>query len=362
MVSFQSEIHYQVQEQVLKHKLSLKAEKIMQLNPKFILGELNLFEYDSENQIVLNSSFQNLLKLLVLIEELDPKALTANSLEDLNSIIQQPQGFRGGLLRKEEMERWHLKDNPNLQKHRDIFDVLLQPLGFVIPKAIEERMTVDHCIIFGADTETMETRIIETLNYLKNNLTVTGHIFLLGSNRKLNQDEKEHLNFKLEKLEENERNYWNDSEFCTEANAFTFLWKCLVPKEMQALLEDRCMLINSTRVGQSYSGQRGQRATTETTIEDWMVFYRTDEVQSIFAITELPYLRLADHLRATVLSKGKQAHLEELKERIKNTTFYFAIPEPNSSPLLSVILDEIARNVYRTIDTIKYLEETANTP
>ena len=87
-----------------------------------------------------------------------------------------------------------------------------------------------------------------------------------------------------------------------------------------------------------------------------MSFYNTKEPQAIFAITEQPYIPLTDQLKFTVLSKGKKANIEELVERIKNTTFYFASPTPSSSPLISVVLDEISRNVYRTVDTLKYLE------
>lgn len=357
----QSEIHYHVQEQCLKHKLSSTTKKIIQLNPRLLLGESNLFNYDStSHSIVLSSSFKDLLKLLVQLDELDCKALAANSLDDLNSILQQPQGIQGGLLRKEGTERWHLADNPTKKKYRQIFDDLLQQLGFVLPRSIDSEMTIDHCIIFGARTERMETRIIETLGYLKNNLKVNGHIFLLGSNRKLIQAEIEHLKSKLEKLEETQRIYWNetlnDPEQSTEANAFVFLWKCIVPQEMQILLEDKLVGIKSTRIGNSYNGQQGHRATTEVTIEDWMAFYNANEPQAVFAITEQPYIRLADQLRLTVLSKGKKASADELASRIKNTTFYFASPTPSSSPLISVILDEIGRNVYRTVDTLKYLE------
>lgn len=359
--SVQSEIHYHVQEQGLKHKLSPTTEKIIQLNPRLLLGESNLFNYDSTNHtIVLSSSFKDLLKLLVQLDELDSKALTANSLYDLNSILQQSQGVHGGLLRKEGTERWHLDDNPTKQKHRQTFDTLLQQLGFVLPQSIDSEITVDHSIIFGARTERMETRIIETLSYLKSNLKVRGHIFLLGSNRKLIPAEIEHLKSKLEKLEETQRIYWNevlnDPEQSTEANAFVLLWKCLVPQEMQTLLEDKLVGIKSTRIGYSYNGQQGHRATTEVTIEDWMAFYNAKEPQAVFALAEQPYIRLADQLRLTVLSKGKKASTDELIERIKNTTFYFASPKPSSSPLISVILDEIGRNVYRTADTLKYLE------
>lgn len=365
--SVQSEIHYHVQEQGLKHKLSSTTEKIIQLNPRLLLGESNLFNYDSTSRtIVLSPSFKDLLKLLVQLGELDCKALTANSLYDLNSILQQSQGVQGGLLRKEGTERWYLDDNPTKQKYRQTFDALLHPLGFVLPKSINSEMTVDHCIIFGAHTERMETRIIETLSYLKSNLKVSGHIFLLGSNRKLIQAEIEHLKSKLEKLEETQRIYWNevlnDPEQSSEANAFVFLWKCIVPQEMQTLLEDKLVGIKSTRIGHSYNGQQGHRATTEITIEDWLAFYHAKEPQAVFAIAEQPYIRLADQLRLTVLSKGKKASTDELVERIKNTTFYFASPKPSSSPLISVILDEIGRTVYRTVDTLKYLEGLKSDP
>ncbi len=357
----QSEIHYHVQEQSLKHKLSSTAEKIIQLNPRLLLGESNLFDYDSiSHTIVLSPSFQALLKLLVQLDELDCKALTANSLYDLNSILQQSQGVRGGLLRKEGTERWHLDDNPTKQKYRQTFDAILQQLGFVLPQSIDYEMTVDHCIIFGARAERMETRIIKTLGYLKKNLKVTGHIFLLGSNRKLIQPEIEHLKSRLEKLEESQRIYWsevfNDPEQSTEANAFIFLWKCIVPQEMQTFLEDKLVCIKSTRIGNSYNGQQGHRATTEVTLEDWMSFYKADEPQAVFAIAEQPYIRLVDQLRLTLLSKGKKANTDELIERIKNTIFYFVFPNQSSSPLISVILDEIGRNVYRTADTLKYFE------
>jgi len=358
IASVQSEIHYHVQEQILKHKISSTTEEIIQLNPRLLFGESNLFDYDSTTHtLVLSLPFQDLLKLLVQLGELDCKALTANSLYDLNSILQQPQGVRGGLLRKEGTERWHLDDNPTKQKYRQTFDALLKPIGFVLPKSIDCEMIVDHCIIFGARAERMETRIIETLDYLKKNLKVTGHIFLLGSNRKLIQSEIEHLKSKLEKLDKSQIIYWNevfnDPEQSTEANAFVFLWKCLVPQEMQTLLEDKLVCIKSTRIGNSYNEQQGHRVTTEVTIED---FYKADEPQAVFAVAEQPYIRLADQLRLTVLSKGKKADTDELIERIKNTIFYFASPNPSASPLISIILDEIGRNVYRTVDTLKYLE------
>lgn len=363
IVAVQSEMHYHIQEQDLKHYLSLSPtiEKIIQLNPSILLGESKLFNYDSTSHaIVLSPSFQDLLKLLVKLDELDCNALTAHTINDLNKILQQPQGIRGGLMRKEGTERWHLDDNPTKQEHRQTFDRLFQQLGFVLPKSIDSEMKVDHCIIFGARVERMETRITETLGYLKKNLKVTEHIFLLGSDRKLIQTEIEHLKPKLNKLEESQRTYWsevfNDPEQSTEANAFAFLWRCIIPQEMQTVLEEKLVGINSTRIGNSYNGQQGHRVTTEVTIQDWMSYYKDDEPQVVFAIAEQPYIRLTDQLRMSLLSKSKKATADELVKRINNTIFYFAFPNLSSNPLISVILDEIARNVYRTADTLKYLE------
>ena len=59
---------------------------------------------------------------------------------------------------------------------------------------------------------------------------------------------------------------FNDPEQSTEANAFVFLWKCIVPQEMQTFLEDKLVGIKSTRIGNSYNGQKGHRVTTEVTI------------------------------------------------------------------------------------------------
>ena len=87
-----------------------------------------------------------------------------------------------------------------------------------------------------------------------------------------------------------------------------------------------------------------------------MTYYKADKPQTIFALAEQPYGRLLDQLRFTVLSKGKKASLDELSTRIKNTTFYFVCPSADTKPLISVILDEIGRNVYRTTETLKYLE------
>jgi hypothetical protein len=354
-------IHYSVPEQILNYKVSPFIKEIIEISPKFVLGETNLFNYDSfKNHIVPSPPFRNFLRLLVDLNELDPKVLTANSLSELNSILQQRQGISGGLLRKEGSERWHLEDNQVIQKYRPLFEQLLGQLGFIIPKLVESPKTVNHCILFGALTESMEKRIIETLNYLKTPLLVTGNIFLLGSNRALTSQEITHIKNKINDLDENQRQYWNTvfntEEKFTEANAFTFLWTSLAPKEMLIDFKDKLITIHSNRVGNSYREQHGHRVTTEVTIEDWLSFYKAGEPQAIFAIAEQPYTRLTDQLRVTITSNGKKASKKELIERIDKTTFYFASPALNFPFLMSTVFDEIGRNVYQIVETLKYLE------
>lgn len=358
--SNQSDVQYNVTEPTWAYKTNQTIEKIILLNPRLILGESHLLNYDSTNNLItLSASFKKLLKLLVELDVLDPNALTADSLSVLNTVLQQAQGPHGGLLRKPGTERWHLEDSLPVQENRPEIEQLLAELGFISPPLPNSEMTVNHCIVFGALAERMEKRILNTLSYLSSTLKVTGHIFLLGSNRKLTSDEIGFLKGKFEALEEPQRGYWNevfsDPEQSTEANAFSFLWECLVPKEQQIELEDKLIRIKSTRVGFSYHGQGGDRATTEVTAEDWLAFYNTEKPQAVFALAEQPFIRLLDQLRFSVISKGKKAGLQELVERINNTTFYFSSPTPSVPPLISVVFDEIARNVYRIKDTLEYL-------
>lgn len=355
-----SEIHYQLPERIGVYQTTPTIDKVIQLSRNSILGESNLFNYDSSNKaIVLSPSFENLLKLLVDLKVLNSKALTAASLPELNAIFQQEQTEMGGLLRKPGTERWDLEDQPSLIENRHAIVQLLQQLGFVSPKAFDCEICVNHCIIFGALVERMETRIIETLNCLNNGLKVAGHIFLLGSNRKLIAKEIDDLKSKLETVEGAQKDYWNevfnDPDQLTEANAFTFLWEYLLPKDRRIDLGEKLIGIKSTRMGYSYHERSGHRATTEVTIDDWMSYYDIREPQAIFALAEQPYIRLPDQLRMSVISKGKNANLQELIDRINQTTFYFPSPNPSAPPLISVIFDEIARNVYRVKDSLEYL-------
>lgn len=356
-----AEMHVNVQEANTIYTASLTVAKVIKLNPKFILGESNLLTYDEQSKrIALSPSFHSLMKLLVQLNELDERALSASTLIELNTILQQPQGEKGGLLRKEGAERWHLEDNSTKQQHRKTIEALLERLGFCLSRDTMPALTVDHGIIFGARAERMEKRILETLKCLDHRLDIKGHIFLLGSTRKLVKEELEFLKNKLDKLEPAQEEYWKlcfeDAEHSTEANAFMFLWETLVPEATKIALKDKLIGIKSTRIGRSYRDFQGHRTTTEVTSEDWMAYFNPSEPQSIFAIAEQPYLRLGDQLRMTVLSKAKKANLDEVLSRIAQTTFYFASPKPESAPLVSVVLDEIARHIYRITDTLKYLE------
>ena len=239
---FKSEIHSQIQTMRATYKVTPTIAKIIQINPQFILGESNLFTYDSSNQLLVPSpSFQELVKLLVELNELDSKALQASSLNELNDILQKPQGEQGGLMRKEGTERWDLQDNSTKKDYRLQFVHLFQKLGFVSPKSVEAPITVDQCIIFGGLAERVEKRIKATVKYLRKNLQVKDQIALLSSNRKLIPEEINLLKSKIEKLEEDQKKYWtellNDPEQCIEANSVELLWKCIVPQELQTQLK-----------------------------------------------------------------------------------------------------------------------------
>lgn len=374
--TYQTEVHYQVPErsvqdqlaattakvpeQSLKYPLSPTIEKILQLSPSLVLGEANLFVYDSKKQaIVLSPTFQELLKLLVELKELDGRALTTTSLTELNAILQQPQG-RGGLMRPPGTEVWDLSDNPTKEQNCQAIDALLQTLGFIFSKSIDSEITVDHCIIFGATIQRMEMRIRQTLDYLQEKLTVKGHIFLLGGIRPLNEDEIKYFHSMLENLGEDRKKHWREKlempGECIEANAFVLLWECIAPPKMI----EKYIGINSTAIGSSYNGGEGHRPTTEVTVNDWLQYYNVNEPQAIFALAEQPYIRLLDQFRFTVLSDNKKAtKIKDLVKRIEATTFFFvAPPVPSSSSKISVKLDEVARYVYRVLEALeKYFKE-----
>jgi len=356
-----TEIHYNIQN--FTHTVSPTTDKVMKLCPKLILGSSFLFEYDHDKcTILLSSSFKDLLILLVKLKELDPKVLDSLNLFELNGILQKPQAANGGMMRKPGSERWEMKDAQVLVDHYFLQDKLLEQLGFSTPREIPNDLTVRHCILFGARAERMEKRILITVDYLNTKLTVTDHIYLAGSKaRKLIPEELKFIQDKLIMVENpQEKSYWTEvfenPEEAHEANAFMFLWKSLVPEVLQNQYNSKLIAIQATRIGPSYNLDQGNRSTTETTAEDWLSYYVEGQFQTFFALAEQPFIRLPDQLRMTVLTNKKEASLDSLKLRIDRTVFYFVNPVPPSSPLKTVVFDEIARHVFRTVDTLKYLD------
>lgn len=340
--------------------LSKQTAEVTALCPRLLIGETNLFVYESAT-VKPSKAFTELLELLVRLKQLDPKALEARTLAELNQVLQMPQGSCGGLMRKPGSEVWDLRDNSVQISAKPELERLFGELGFALPVEVDaEKMVVTDCPIFGATANRMEERIQWTVGYLNKHLTVTGHVFLLGSTRRLIPKEIEYLRMKVDALSEPYKKYWSEvfADPCqaTEANAFIFLWKCGVSDNLQNALAKKLVTIKSTRIGPSFHDTEGTRTTTEVTAEDVLKFYADGTVHSIFAITEQPYRRLADQYRVTVLTKAKTATLAELIGRIKRTTFLIAAPLPDSPPLISMVLDEIGRNVYRMNDTYNYLE------
>lgn len=344
----------------IKQPISPLAAKMTQLNPKLVMGSHQLFQWDATNQrIILSRPFQSLLRLLVELGTLESTKI--DCLEDLNAQLQKPQG-QGGLLRKPESERWHITDHPLWKQKRLELERLLGQLGFVGSQSLPHPVSVKHCIIFGARAERVETRIQETLNLLLSGHLQTERVFLLGSKRKLVSEERLFLKSKIDQLaNEEQKKYWlsvfAQEDQAIEANACLFLWEFLVPTHMQEALRGKVISIQSTQIGFSYREKEGHRTTCEVTAEDWISYYTDQEPQTIFALAEQPYVRLVDQLRTSVLTNAKRAKVDLMHHRLANTTFYFVLPQPRQEPLIGVVLDEIARNVYRTVDLLRHLDK-----
>lgn len=347
--------------QELEQRASPSTAMIMDQYPQLLFGDVLLFEYDSERGVIsLSPASYDLLKLLVNINELNPAVLKTSSLHELNRLLQQPQGDNGGLVRKPGTERWHLQDSANLKHHHDDLYRLFERLGLMSPKAIDYPVSADHCIIFSALVQRMEKRIEETVSYLKQYVEVKEHLYLLGSTRPLLDQEISFLQSRIELLSDDRQEYWKgvfaNKETAIESQALECLWECLAPKDIQEGLKNKLVVITSTRVGYSYRQYEGHRPTTESTTEDWTSFYHEGKPQTIFAVIEAPYIRMTNQLRASVLTDSRKATKEVLLNRIAHTRFYFAYPFLGTTPLLSLVLDEIGRNVYHIVDMLDYLE------
>lgn len=340
----------------VKTTLSQTAAKVVDMCPQLLIGSHRLFQWNSEiRQITLSDPFQNLLELLYELETFNLMD-DCRTLDDLNAILQLPQGG-GGLLRKHVLgqSRSDIVDLPSWVENRMQLEELLGQLGFSEPSELPEPVSVDHCLIFGMKADRMIVRIKETVELMEKGLLLPDQIFLLGSQRQLKLFEKKLINQELKKLPDSDRkNYWqeffaNEEEF-TEGNAFAFLWECYVPAE----LKKPATSIHSTALGCSYGETQAYRTTTEVTTDDWATSHYDDEnPQVICSVIEQPFGRLQDQLLTSVLTNAKRASCEMLVARIQNTTFHSVLKEPKDTNCLGIRFDEIARNVYRTVDLLK---------
>lgn len=345
------------------HQLPAMYQEIARENKTIAVGSSNLFEYNAENgKITLSDNFEKLLKCLVEINELDPKVAKAQDLEQLNAIFQQSQGVQGGLFRRAGTERWHQKDSLALIQNKEILQHLLSNLGFLQKMPLTTNVEVDHCIIFGATVLPIKKRIIETVEYLRQQVQVNGKIFLLGSTRKLKSDEITYLkNLSTNMDNEQKKASWtklfSQAAFCTEANAMQCLWEVFVDKDIQKKYEGRVVTINSTKIGASYNKKEGHRPTTEVTIKDWLHYFDESKPQSVFAFIENPYIRLIDQLQWMLITNGRKATYQELIERCHNTSLYYATASAHNEFLICKALDEIARNIYSIYSFEKYVKK-----
>lgn len=344
-----------------KLHFSETASKLSRLSPELVIGRSQLFILNHDDHtITLSDPFKALLNLLI---ELGTLKITSNceTLEGLNAVLQQPQG-EGGLLRKPGTERWHITDHPLWESKKDELEFLLAQLGFVNPRPCEKPLAVQHGIIFGALAQRMAVRIEETVKLISQGAVKVEKLFLLGSKRPLESAEKEFLTTHLENVANPAlKSHWEmifeQTDACTEANAFVCLWDCLVTDKLKERLSGTKIIpVQSTAIGFSYHETGGHRTTTDVSTADWTMHYEDDKPQGIFALIEQPYGRLIDVLAGNVITNAKKATGDLIMQRLANTTFHLEIIQPRQTPLMGVRLDEIARNVYCTLGMVKYVE------
>jgi hypothetical protein len=313
-----------------------------------ILGKLNLFEMKNNGKLSLSPSFQQLIYSLVLAGELDPQILNVQSLPELNTILQKEQGAAGGMLRNKQKERWELSDSHILLNLKPLLLSYFYAIGFFQNSTVESSIEVDHIIVYGARCERMEKRILETLGYLEN-FVLKGDICLIGSTRLLVEEEKVFLNTKLDNLSEEDKIVWsnklNDEPF--ETTAQQFLWYVLA----QSKYADSLVVIASSKIFPSEN-----RPNAQSTTEAWVSTGNFQTPQNIFAFVEQPYQRLNQQLFLAVITNAGTADINLITERLENTTFYFVTKPTGKEPLISIYLDEIARNVNLLTQYLEYLE------
>lgn len=341
-------------------QLTETAKKVVVASKGAILGMHNLVNFDSDRgMLTLSDPFKSFLSLFVEAGVLSAKVFEACSLDELNAILQLSQG-EGGFMRPKGAERWDLTDNETLVQRADVISDLQAKMGFSDPQALLEKISVDHCIVFGARVSRMIARLKATADYLKKNVRVTGNITLSGSNRLLISDEITDLYKQIEGLGEERKAFWTKAfaspENRTEAKAFTCLWECIVPKDLQERLQSHLSTIESTRAGSSHEGAKGTRVTTAVAAEDWIKEHLVqDRPQSVFAVVEQPYVRVPMQFQAKAYSTGTSS-VEELLEKINNIRFHFVTVPPPAFPGALVFIDEVARNIFVLTRTITWLE------
>lgn len=263
---------------------------------EFVVGSSSLFEIQNK-RIVVSETFEALLGVLHSAELIDDSYRS-----DLNGALQK------GVLRAGE--RWHAQQEDRVRKVKPITDKVLDyvdKLGFVTPRALEGLVQVDEVVVFGARVERMRLRIQQTLELEKKGLLSYKQAALLGSSRPLTDEE---------------RALFPENPPEDEAEAMVRIWK----EESS----QHATVIRSTEVGVSYEETKGWRPTTQSTLNDWVV---NCTAESVFAVVELPYLRLADQLRWTLFKNGKEVKVLS------------AHPESSTNDPL-IYLDEVARHVY----------------
>ena len=343
-------------EEYFTQPVSLFTQSILETSPQAVLGSTTLVEYNVQSRkLCLTATFKQLLSIMIEIGELDPQILNVKTLAELNMYLQKEQGPCGGFLRKVGAERWQLEDSLAKQSLKSKLISLFRQLGFIEGKIIEDTFSVHHVIIFGARSERVEQRILETIGYLENNIIDLEQVYLLGSNRKLIEDELNFLTKKISLLPSGRKEFWagifSDPLQAIESNAMIFLWEFLLTEELKVRLNNRCTVISVSKV----VGQE-QRPGVHTTTEEWLKYYDGSREQKIFAYVEQPYQRMSQQMVLTILSDAKMASREEFLVRLNNTKFYLASQKATVEPLVSVYLDEIARTINTLTVYLDYLD------
>ncbi len=336
------------------HKIRGTALEIAQIKPSLVIGSGNFFQFDLKtNRLISSYPLFLLLRELVTLGELDFRALKAQTLHELDDILQKSQSASGGLMRKKGTERWHMRDLPKIDSKRAFFDQTFKELGFLPQELKSNFVSVDHCIVFGARAECMQMRIDQTLKAFEEGVKVIDRIFLLSSNRPLLEDEIAYVMLKRQKLEANYRKLKGKKlakpETFTEASAMKFLWD--IATFSKPSLQKRANLICSSAIRCGAT-----RITTAETLNDWLQKSRGDRSRSFFCFVEQPFFRLADQLHWSILI-NQVVSKKDLIKRVQSFNFHCKTGAISPKFSSCVVLDEIARNVHQVIERLDFCQK-----